>query len=89
MQRDYFKRELLTNRQLCQELVTGAQLSAPTNGQAAAKVKAVSDALQPPSGELEEPVGKIKKIEAQDRNEPKPELSAKTSFVIKGMVSQV
>ena len=52
-------------------------------------VKAVSDALQPPSGELEEPEGKIKKIETQDRNEPKPELSAKTSFVIKGMVSQV
>ena len=46
-------------------------------------VKAVSDALQPPSGELEEPEGKIKKIEAQDRNEPKPELSAKTSLVIK------
>ena len=64
MQRDYFKRELLTNRQLCQELVTAAQLSAPTNGQAAAKVKAVSDALQPTSGELEEPEGKtdLKKI---------------------------
>ena len=80
--RDYFKREILTNRQLCQELVT-AQLSAPTNGQAAAKVKAVSDALQPPSGELEEPEGKMKTIEGQDRNEPKPELSAKTSLVIK------
>ena len=42
-----------------------------------------SDALQPPSGELEEPEGKIKKIEAQNKNEPKPELSAKTSLVIK------
>ena len=46
-------------------------------------VKAVSDALQPPSGELEEPEGKTKKIEAQNKNEPKPELSAKTSLVIK------
>ena len=43
----------------------------------------MSNALQPPSGELEEPEGKIKKIEAQDKNEPKPELSAKTSLVIK------
>ena len=38
-------------------------------------VKAVSDALQPPSGESEEPESKILKIEAQERNEPKPELS--------------
>ena len=45
--------------------------------------KAVSDALQPPSGESEEPEGKIKKIEGQDRNEPKPEWSVKTSLVIK------
>ena len=44
-------------------------------------VKAVSDAIQQPSGELEKPEGKIKKIEAQDRNEPKPELPAKTSLV--------
>ena len=42
----------------------------------------MSDALQPPSGELELPEGKIKTIEAQDRNEQKPELSAKTSLVI-------
>ena len=46
-------------------------------------VKAVSDARQPPSGESEEPEGKIKTIETQNRNEPKPELSAKTSLVIK------
>ena len=75
--RDYFKREILTNRQLCQELVT-AQLSAPTNGQAAAKVKAVSDALQPPSARR---VGRTRR--QQDKNEPKPELSPKTSLVIK------
>ena len=46
-------------------------------------VKVVPDALQPPSGGLEEPEGKIKKIEAQDRNEPKSELSPKASLVIK------
>ena len=46
-------------------------------------VKTMSGALQLPSGELEEPEGKMKKIEAQDRNEPKPELSARTSLVIK------
>ena len=46
-------------------------------------VKAVSVAQKPPSGESEEPEGKILKIEAQDRNEPKPEWSAKPSLVIK------
>ena len=46
-------------------------------------VKTMSDALQLPSGELELPEGKIKTIEAQDRNEPKSELSPKTSLVIK------
>ena len=81
MQRDYFKWEPLTNRQLCQELVTTAQLSAPTNGQAAVWQKPCPMTYS--HRVSEEAEGKILKIEAQDRNEPKPELSAKTSLVIK------
>ena len=60
MQRDYFKRKRLTNRQLCQELVCHCSTAVRSYKRPSSNlVKAVSNALQPPSEELEEPEGKI------------------------------
>ena len=64
------KAELLTNRQLCQEPVTGALLFALTKDQVGTLAKAVSDTLQPPAQASEEPSEKASGEPAEKAKRP-------------------